>query len=180
MTTLINSWKNTTLWQRLGLLLAVCSYGLLYPGVTQPIMTISASMNMFGLSTRIFHETRSIWETVETLHRLGYTLVAIMIVTFSVVIPVSKALLIIYTWLKPSPARWRLVATVSKWSMADVFVVAILVAFFTAKATAELEAELLVGFYWFTAFCLLSIVSGQLLAHQSQHNASQTDNTEQA
>lgn len=168
MTFLINSWSEKTGLQRLGLLLAIVSYGLLYPGVMEPIMTISASVSLFGLKTQMFHETRSIWETVETLHNLGYTAVAIMIVIFSVVIPVSKALMILFTWLKPAPWRWRLIAAVSKWSMADVFVVAILVAFFTAKATAELEAELLVGFYWFTAFCTLSILSGQLLAHK-QH-----------
>jgi len=164
MSTLINSWTEKTRLQRLGLLLAIISYGLLYPGVMEPIMTLSASVSLFGLKTQMFHETRSIWETVETLHQLGYSAVAVAIVTFSVVIPVSKALLIIFTWLKPSPRRWRVIAAVSKWSMADVFVVAILVAFFTAQATAELEAELLTGFYWFAAFCLLSILSGQLLA----------------
>ncbi|MDF1764111.1 MAG: paraquat-inducible protein A, partial [Oleibacter sp.] len=66
--------------------------------------------------------------------------------------------------LKPSPWRWRMVAMISKWSMVDVFVVAILVAFMTAKATAELQAELLPGFWWFLSFCLLSVLSGQLLA----------------
>lgn len=167
MQTLINSWTQKSWVQRVGLLLAIISYGLLYPGVMEPIMTLSASVSLFGLKTQMFHETRSIWETVETLHNLGYSGVAIAIVTFSVVIPVSKALMIIFTWLNPSPGRWRFIAAVSKWSMADVFVVAILVAFFTAQATAELEAELLQGFYWFSAFCLLSIASGQLLAHQS-------------
>ena len=168
MNTLIASWTEKSVIQRFGLLLAIISYGLLYPGVMEPIMTLSASVSLFGLKTQMFHETRSIWETVETLHQLGYTAVAIAIITFSVVIPLTKALLIVFTWLKPSPVRWRVIAAVSKWSMADVFVVAILVAFFTAKATAELEAELLHGFYWFSAFCVLSIVSGQLLAHQQR------------
>lgn len=160
---LTQRWAEATLLQRCGLLFALCSYALLWPGVTEPIMTLSAQVSLFGLKTQLFHETRSIWETVVKLHDLGYTPVAVLIVSFSVIIPLLKLALIISTWLLPSVLRWRLIAALGKWSMADVFVVAILVAFFTAKATAELSAELLPGFYWFTAFCLCSVISGQML-----------------
>ncbi|PHQ84025.1 MAG: hypothetical protein COB58_07345 [Thalassobium sp.] len=164
MSRLLNSWGQSSWPQRLGLLLAVISYGILYPGVTEPIMTITATASLFGMKAQLFHETRSIWETVETLHKLGYTGVAVLIVSFSIVIPVTKGLTILFTWMYPTERRWRFVAAISKWSMADVFVVAILVAFFTAQSTAQVTAELLHGFYWFAGFCLLSIVSGQLLA----------------
>ena len=127
-------------------------------------MTIKASVNMFGLKAELFNETRSIWETVTSLNEQGYALVAFLIVTFSVVIPVLKGLTILFTWLWPSDLRWRIVAAISKWSMVDVFVVGILVAFLTAKATAEMQATLLDGFWWFLSFCILSIISGQLLA----------------
>ena len=164
MNRFVEGWQSATLVQRLGLILAVLSYVLLVPGVTEPIMTISAELKVFGLRTQLFHESRSIWETVQTLHDLGYTVVAFLIVTFSIIIPVLKALIIGLTWLFPSPLRWKFVAVISKWSMADVFVVAILVAFFTAQSTAELSSELLTGFWWFLGFCLLSIISGQLLS----------------
>jgi paraquat-inducible protein A len=164
MSQLMSSWAMSTWAQRLGLLLAIASYVILWPGVTEPIMTISASVNVFGLKTQLFHETRSIWETVVTLNKQGYLLVAVLIVTFSVVIPVLKGLTILFAWIWPTEMRWRIVAAISKWSMVDVFVVGILVAFLTAKATAELQAELLEGFWWFLSFCILSIVSGQLLA----------------
>lgn len=154
--------------QKAGFLLTLISYGLLVPGVTKAIMTISATMNMFGLKAEIFKETRSIWETVETLWKTDYAEVAIMIVTFSVVIPALKGLLILWTWFKPSELWWKIIAGVSKWSMADVFVVAILVAFFSAKATAELSAQLHEGFYWFTGYCILSIISGQMLQPSSK------------
>jgi len=101
---------------------------------------------------------------VTSLNEQGYALVAFLIVTFSVVIPVLKGLTILFTWLWPSDLRWRIVAAISKWSMVDVFVVGILVAFLTAKATAEMQATLLDGFWWFLSFCILSIISGQLLA----------------
>ncbi|MEC8908566.1 MAG: paraquat-inducible protein A [Pseudomonadota bacterium] len=164
MNRLVNSLQQATWAQRLGLLLAIASYVVLWPGVTEPIMTIKASVNMFGLKAELFNETRSIWETVTSLNEQGYALVAFLIVTFSVVIPVLKGLTILFTWLWPSDLRWRIVAAISQWSMVDVFVVGILVAFLTAKATAEMQATLLDGFWWFLSFCILSIISGQLLA----------------
>tara|TARA_B100000953_G_scaffold232093_1_gene193460 strand:- start:28 stop:540 length:513 start_codon:yes stop_codon:yes gene_type:complete len=164
MNRLVNSLQQSTWAQRLGLLLAIASYVVLWPGVTEPIMTIKASVNMFGLKAELFNETRSIWETVTSLNDQGYALVAFLIVTFSVVIPVLKGLTILFTWLWPSDLRWRIVAAISKWLMVDVFVVGILVAFLTAKATAEMQATLLDGFWWFLSFCILSIISGQLLA----------------
>lgn len=164
MNRLTNSWAVSTWAQRVGLLLAIASYIILWPGITEPIMTIKASMSMFGMKAELFNETRSIWETVVTLNKQGYALVAFLIVTFSVAIPVLKGLMILFTWLWPTELRWKIVAAVSKWSMVDVFVVGILVAFLTAKATAELQASLLEGFWWFLGFCLLSIISGQLLA----------------
>ncbi len=164
MNRLVNSLQQATWAQRLGLLLAIASYVVLWHGVTEPIMTIKASVNMFGLKAELFNETRSIWETVTSLNEQGYALVAFLIVTFSVVIPVLKGVTILFTWLWPSDLRWRIVAAISKWSMVDVFVVGILVAFLTAKATAEMQATLLDGFWWFLSFCILSIISGQLLA----------------
>lgn len=170
----LTTWKHASWLPRLGLLLSILSFFLLYPGVTEPIMTIKASINMFGFQSTIFEETKSILETVYTLRDAGYAGVGFMVVTFSIILPTLKGVLIIWTWLSPSPWRWKLIAMISKWSMADVFVVAILVAFFTAQATAELQSNLHDGFYWFTGYCLLSIFSGQCLAsYATQHNIDQ-------
>lgn len=168
-----STWKQANWLPRLGLMLTAISFFFLYPGVTEPIMSIKASISMFGLKSTIFEETRSIWQTVISLKEAGYGAVGFMVVTFSVIIPITKGLLIIWTWLSPARWRWQLISLVSKWSMADVFVVAILVAFFTAKATAELQSDLHDGFYWFTAYCLLSIASGQCLASYANQQLDQ-------
>lgn len=165
----LNTWKQADWLPRIGLILTLISFLFLYPGVTDPIMTIKATVNLFGLKSTIFEETRSIWQTVISLDEAGYTAVGFMVVTFSVILPITKGLLIIWTWLSPVRWRWQLISMVSKWSMADVFVVAILVAFFTAQATAELQSSLHEGFYWFTTYCLLSIISGQCLASYANH-----------
>ena len=58
---------------------------------------------------------------------------------------------------------------IGKWSMADVFVIAIMVAYLAAVASKDmdelfsLEAEFSSGFYYFLGYCLLSILASQLL-----------------
>lgn len=168
-----HTWQQSNWLPRIGLMLTAISFFFLYPGVTEPIMTIKASISMFGLKSTIFEETRSIWETVLSLKEAGYAGVGFMVVTFSIIIPVFKGLLIIWTWLSPAKWRWQLISMISKWSMADVFVVAIIVAFFTAQATAELQSQLHDGFYWFTAYCILSIASGQCLASYANQQINQ-------
>lgn len=172
----IYTWKDARWLPRIGLILTIASFFLLYPGVTEPIMTIKASVNMFGFKSTIFEETRSILETVHSLRDAGYAAVGFMVITFSVIIPITKGLLITWAWLSPTAWRWKLIAQISKWSMADVFVVAILVAFFTAQATAELQSDLHSGFYWFTGYCLLSIFSGQCLASYSNQQITKQSN----
>ena len=81
----------------LGLMLAIISYIILVPGLTTPIMTLTAELKMFGMSTQLLNETRSIWQTVSKLHQDGYSDVALMIVVFSMIIPIGKGLIILWT-----------------------------------------------------------------------------------
>ena len=53
--------------------------------------------------------------------------------------------------------------SVSKWAMADVFVVGVFIAFLAAKATDNLNAVAERGFYFFAAYCLVSNLAFQLL-----------------
>ncbi len=53
--------------------------------------------------------------------------------------------------------------SVSKWSMADVFAMGVLVCFLAANGTATLTARLEVGFYFFLAYCLVSLLSVQVM-----------------
>jgi hypothetical protein len=52
--------------------------------------------------------------------------------------------------------------------MADVFVIALIIVFLGANSSdsglIETTAELEIGFYFFLGYCLLSIISSQLLA----------------
>ena len=74
------------------------------------------------------------------------------------------------------PVRYRLFAFVrgiSKWAMADVFVVGVYIAYLSAKATDALDAQLHEGFYYFAAYCLISLLSVQVM-HVEAPRESQT------
>lgn len=159
----LSLWQAASWPQRIGLLLSFVSYGLLYPGVTEPIMTVNANLSVLGMTFQLLNETRSIWQTVLFLQEQGYRWIGVLILTFSVIFPAIKAILIVWLWYQPSALRTSLTLILSKWSMADVFVVALLIAFFSAEATNNVTAQLEVGFYWFTGFCILSIVAAQCL-----------------
>ena len=67
---------------------------------------------------------------------------------------------------------WRLKlisSAMSKWSMADVFAVAMLISFLAIKSTkgtstlVENQITFENGFYFFIGYCLLSILASQLM-----------------
>jgi uncharacterized paraquat-inducible protein A len=66
------------------------------------------------------------------------------------------------------PLLW-LNSYLSKWSMADVFVMGLLVAFLAGSAADQtgdmltMHAQLGIGFYYFLAYCLFSVAAGTML-----------------
>jgi len=191
----------------LGVLTLLCAYIMLYPGLTQPILSVSGTVekvklvdvgkelieespstpafvkNMVDMvvggldvsgSVNAFDKTRSIIGTAQELHANGHLPVALLIVIFSVGVPLLKALLLLIASLAPMKDRPRSVLltisnAISKWSMADVFVVAIFIAYLASNGIQEnrglvnFQAGLGIGFWYFLGYCLVSILGTQLL-----------------
>jgi paraquat-inducible protein A len=149
------------------LALTLVSLGLLWPGLTEPVLTITASVTVLGQTREVFRQTQSIWQSVRTLHESGNTFVALLILFFSITVPVIKAGLLAAVLAAGRHATKRrlflFVRSVSKWAMADVFVVGVFIAYLAAKATDNLDAVAERGFYFFAAYCLLSNLSFQVL-----------------
>lgn len=151
----------------IGLILTFTSMLILYPGLTNPILqiTIAADLPILGRTT-FYEQTQSILETVDTLYNTNNKLVAALILLFSVVVPFTKGVIILCTVLiKKIPFRSQLhqfVNTIGKWSMADVFVVGVFIAYLSTQSNSAINAELLDGFYYFTAYCILSLLGIQL------------------
>jgi uncharacterized paraquat-inducible protein A len=152
-------------WIALGL--TIVSLGLLWPGLTEPVLTITASINVLGVSREVFRQTQSIWESVRNLHDSGNTFVAGLILFFSITVPgIKAALLAAILFARRHATRRRLflfVRSVSKWAMADVFVVGVFIAYLAAKATDNLDAVAEFGFYCFASYCLVSNLAFQFL-----------------
>jgi hypothetical protein len=192
----------------LALLLLAVAVGLLYPGVTQPVLTLTGTVEKSRIAelgiemiagegadaqTRqmlsaissflgfdqiegqleAYRNTRSIWGTVEELASTGNLLVALLIVFFSLVIPLFKlALQLASVFITRDELRAPLLwlnAALSKWSMSDVFVMGVLVAYMAGSASGQMGdmltmyASLEPGFYYFLAYCLFSVAAGTLL-----------------
>jgi uncharacterized paraquat-inducible protein A len=149
------------------LILTIVSLGLLWPGLTDPVLTITASMKILGPPKEVFRQTQSIFESMKNLYNSGNVFVAGLILFFSITVPFIKAvLLFIIMATKESITRYRLYVfarSVSKWAMADVFVVGVLISFLAAKGTDNLDAIAERGFYFFAAYCLVSNLGFQLL-----------------
>tara|TARA_R110002110_G_C13470513_1_gene720818 strand:- start:54707 stop:55315 length:609 start_codon:yes stop_codon:yes gene_type:complete len=186
----------------------VVALALLYPGLTQPVLTLDGTLEksrvaqlgiemlagdeadtqsrqmlealsrLLGFDQiegqlQVYSTTRSIQTTVQELADGGNGLVALLIVFFCLVIPVFKLLLqLVSLVLQDAPQRRPLLSlnsALSKWSMSDVFVMGLLVAFMAGKASGQMgdmlnmSATLESGFYYFLAYCLFAIGAGLLL-----------------
>ncbi len=152
---------------RLAIVLTVLSLILLIPGLRNPMLTITAGFEFMGRNREIFRQTQSILQAVESLWNSGNGFVAFLILLFSVTIPFLKAIaFFVILATKRIEARRRLYLTVrslSKWSMADVFVVGVFIAFLAAVATDNLNAIIESGFYYFVGYCLVSNLAFQML-----------------
>lgn len=133
-------------------------------------------------NVEVYQQTRSIVSAVRNLYDVGSPLPATLILLFSVIVPLTKALLVGWAvFMKSAAMRARttkFVETIAKWSMADVFAVALFIVFLAAQATQQppgapdaappllaFTAEFGPGFYWFAAYCLFSLASQQYTAH---------------
>lgn len=149
------------------LVLTCVSIGLLIPGLTQPVLTIVASIDLLGASREIFRQTQSVLQAVRTLHDSGNDFVAGLILFFSITVPFLKALaLVVILSMRESLGRYRLylfVRSLSKWAMADVFAVGVLIAMLAAKGTENLDGIAGSGFYFFASYCLVSNLAFQIL-----------------
>ena len=151
----------------LALLLTAVSIGLLIPGLTQPVLTIVASLDVMGAQREIFRQTQSVLQAVRTLHDSDNDFVAGLILFFSVTVPFLKAIaLLIMLALRNPKSRYRLylaVRSLSKWAMADVFAVGVFIAMLAARGTDNLDGVPGPGFYYFAAYCLVSNLAFQVL-----------------
>lgn len=150
----------------IALVLTVISFVLLYFGLFEPLLTIAVGGEFpFVGKVELMNETRSILKTVEDLYNNDNAFVAFLILFFSVVIPIIKGLICLVVLLRGGKGYqlYKLVYAIGKWSMADVFVVGVFIAWLAIKSQKFISAELHDGFHYFLAYCMVSLLGIQLM-----------------
>ncbi|GMQ75630.1 MAG: hypothetical protein BMS9Abin01_0884 [Gammaproteobacteria bacterium] len=137
-------------------------------GLLAPILTIVAREEIVLLGRVVLqYESKGIITTIHKLYLVKSFFLASLLLLFSVLLPVLKILLsLVALELRHSRTRRAsvlLVKAIGRWSMTDVFVVAVLLAFLTADTAQLTDATLGPGLYFFAGYGLLSIAAGQLM-----------------
>lgn len=178
------------------------SFLLLFLGVTLPMIEIDARISEISFSFLnesidfqnqvLFYKSKSIYEVVTLMmaqHKFEILIVGSLIFLFSVLFPITKLissiLYLVSTKLKENRIIHFFIFKTGKWSMADVFVIAIIMAFigFEGIINDQLNqlqgvsesvdilttnnSSVLFGFFSFTAFVVLSIAVSHKL-HKSR------------
>ena len=146
------------------LILHVISLVLLGFGWVKYVLEIDITVHFIG-DINLFNEKRSVLGILEKLWKAGNYWPFLLIFLFGIIVPLVKSGVIFYILLaKRSTVKWQIfVNAISKWAMADVFVIGIFVAFLGANAMDNTKATLLPGFYYFSGYVLLSAVIAFLL-----------------
>lgn len=174
------------------LLTLVCLLFLVL-GLTLPMIEIDARISDFKISLLgeqinfqqqvIYYKSKSIIEVIQLMIQQGgfdLLMVGLLVFIFSVLFPLSKLItsvcMVLIPRMKSNKLALFLVYKTGKWSMADVMVVAIFMAYigFSGILTEQLsqieglsskvevlttnQSSIQIGFFAFTAFALLSLL----------------------
>ncbi len=145
-------------------------------GLSTPILSVEASKELPVLGETVFQfKSKGILSTIDALRESGNLWLAVLLFVFSVVVPLLKTLLVGISWWNHEHHLFKkgldLGHHMGKWSMADVFVVAILVAYFANSGQDLTEAEVQVGLVFFASYVVLSLLGTQLVTRGINNKA---------
>ena len=164
----------------IGLILLLISLVFLVLGLIYPFMTIKIEVDMGnqggflggligGSIADQFNKTMSynIIQAMKMLFEHKQYFVGILIGLFAVLLPILKTILSIIFLFDKDPDRkmklFNLMGTFGKFAMADVFCVGVFVAFLYTRFNQSLKADIEIGYYYFTIYVILNIISLILL-----------------
>lgn len=142
-------------------------------GVTATALSLVASKEVTGLGTVVFSfEAKSIASTISDLLASHDLVLGGLVLFFSVIVPLAKAAVVLFATVAHGAARDRAVQfvhAIGKWSMADVFVVAVLLAMLALGRDPATRAFTGPGLSFFAGYCLLALWSAAWLPPAPWH-----------
>jgi hypothetical protein len=177
--------------------IAMLAGGVLSPMLEVEVRVTKLDATLLGTPIEfhdqsLYYRSKTVLEVSQTLIRMGrpeMTLVAVLVILFSVVFPALKMLALGACLFRPALLRTNrlvklLAFELSKWSMADVMVLAIFMSFiaFNGVIGSSWEgvrdmpniqqvliptnaSKILPGYYLFIGFCVSSIILSKKLEH---------------
>ena len=168
--------------------IAMLAGGVLSPMIEVEVRITQLDATLLGAPIEfreqsLYYRSKTVLELFQTLiemHRPAMSLVAVLVMLFSVVFPALKMLALGASLIRPSLLRSRIVRLLafelSKWSMADVMALAIFMSFVAFNGVIEggmggiranpavqqlviptNSSRILPGYYLFVGFCVASI-----------------------
>lgn len=132
-------------------------------GLISPILMVTIHQEVEYLGDIVLSfESKGIIGSILKLLESGDIIVALVILLFSVIVPVLKvtSLLTISIFKKSqfSHVVVNFFKMIGKWSMVDVFVVAVFLVYLTSNNADVTRAEIEVGLYFFLAYVIVSML----------------------
>ncbi|MDQ7047305.1 MAG: paraquat-inducible protein A [Sulfurovum sp.] len=132
-------------------------------GLITPILMVTIHKEVEYLGDIVLSfESKGVIASIAKLFEGGDVIVALVILLFSVFIPTLKVLSLLFVSLfienKFAHSIVKFFKMIGKWSMVDVFVVAVFLVYLTANKGDISRAEVEVGLYFFLAYVIVSML----------------------
>lgn len=140
-------------------------------GICATALSLVSFKDVPVLGTVIFkYDARGILSAILRLFSTGHRVLGAVICLFSIVIPIVKLGLVLAATSSRRIVHERAVRAIhmiGKWSMADVFVMSVLIAMFAIGSDDTTDARPGPGLWFFAGYCLASIWAAGLLERDS-------------
>ena len=142
-------------------------------GILAPAMVIWTAPNIpletGNLNFVVQHQVRGIAAIIEELFKGGHWMIGGFLLLFSIITPLTKASLTFFVTACPNrDINFKIgnfLHTIGKWSMADVFVAAILLALYALKFQEATKSIPCLGLYYFIGYCLLALATTEIMVN---------------
>jgi uncharacterized paraquat-inducible protein A len=112
------------------------------------------------------HQVRGIAAIIWDLLTGGHWVIGGFLLLFSIITPLTKiSLTYLVTFSRSHSLNFKIgefLHTIGRWSMADVFVAAVLLALYALKFQQATKSIPCLGLYYFIGYCLVSLSTTQL------------------
>ena len=141
-------------------------------GISSTMLNLIAFRELPVIGMVVFKfESKTVVSVLDTFWQHQKYFVFTLILLFSVMVPLVKLTLSLVIAIKQRTDAIKSIMflnDIGKWSMTDVFVVAILLAFFSINIDKSTDAWLGHGLYFFAIYSILSIIIGQLIYNKQR------------